>query len=138
MNLKTRIIYTGEKSSLASQKIKEDTGGNVFVGKRCLCPKGVPWFLRFSKGERKPLQLVYQWRCMPRFSERFYFLFSLHVQHFRSASLWHETIHYQLDLHRECISAQNPWQGLPRVAGAGGGYRIKMTGILVGKLEFNI
>ena len=120
MNLKMRIIYTGEKSSVITQKIKEDTGGNFLVGRPCLRPKGVSWFLRFSKGERKPLQLVFQWRCMPRFSERFYFLFSLHVQHFRSASLWHETIHYQLDLHRECISAENPWQGLPRM-GRGGG-----------------
>lgn len=32
--------------------------------------------------------------------ERFYFLFSLLVQHLGSASLWHETIHYQLDLLR--------------------------------------
>ena len=49
--------------------------------------------------------------------ERFYFLFSLLVQHFGSASLWHETIHYQLNIDRECISAKHPWQGLPRGAG---------------------
>ena len=108
MNLKMRIIYTGEKSALTTQKIEEDTGGNFFVGKPCLCPMGVPWFLNFSKGERKPLQLLYQWRFMPLFSERIYLPFSQHVQHFRSDSLWHETIHRQLDLHSEFISVKNP------------------------------